>query len=174
MKPIGLFFSSLFAAALFPAYLASADDLDLSSFIAADIGSPAPAGTSSPATGGVDIVAGGTDIGGASDYVTYWFRKTHDLLPVGGRAGLVGTANIRTGDSRANSLDYINDHGGVIYEAVSSQPWSGDASVEVSIVNWTKGDYDGPKTLWLSRGATKLPVEHIVFQPDQVEKGAPA
>jgi hypothetical protein len=101
------------------------------------------------------------DIAGMSDYVSYWFRKTHDLLPAGGRAGLVGTANIRSGDSRKSTLDYIVDNDGVIVEAVSSQPWSGDANVEVSIVNWTKGTYDGPKTLWLSRGTTKMTVEEI-------------
>ena len=99
------------------------------------------------------------DIGGTSDYVSYWFRKAHDLLPEGGRAGLVGTANIRSGDTRKNTLDHIVDNGGVIVEAVSSQPWSGDASVEVSIVNWTKGDYDGDRTLWLSRGTTKMTVD---------------
>jgi hypothetical protein len=101
------------------------------------------------------------DIAGLSDYVSYWFRKTHDLLPKEGRAGLVGTANIRSGDTREATLDYIVDHGGVIYDAVSSQPWSGDATVEVSIVNWIKGDYDGPKTLWLTRGTTKLEVPEI-------------
>jgi len=101
------------------------------------------------------------DIGGMSDYVSYWFRKAHDLLPDGGRAGLVGTANIRSGDTRKNTLDHIVDNGGVITEAVSSQPWSGDATVEVSIVNWTKGQHDGPKTLWLSRGTTKMEVEEI-------------
>jgi hypothetical protein len=37
----------------------------------------------------------------------------------------------------------------VIYEAIAHQPWSGDAVVEVSIVNWLKGDCDGLKTLWL-------------------------
>ena len=101
------------------------------------------------------------DIGGTSDYVSFWFRKTHDLLPRGGRAGLVGTANIRSGDTRKNTLDYIVDHDGVIFEAVSGVPWSGDASVEVSIVNWIKGDYPGEKTLWLSRGMTKMTVDEI-------------
>jgi hypothetical protein len=101
------------------------------------------------------------DIGGLSDYVTYWFRKTHDLMPEDGHAGLVATSNIRTGDSRKNSLDYVVDNGGTIYDAVSSQPWSGDATVEVSVVNWTKAEYDGPKTLWLSRGTTKMEVPQI-------------
>jgi len=101
------------------------------------------------------------DIGGTADYVSYWFRKAHDLLPVGGCAGLVGTANIRSGDSRKSTLDHIVDNEGVIFEAVSSQPWSGDATVEVSIVNWTKGEYNAPKTLWLSRGTVKMEVEEI-------------
>jgi hypothetical protein len=101
------------------------------------------------------------DIGGNSDYVSYWFRKTHDLLPEGGHAGLVGTANIRSGDTRKNTLDYIVDNGGVITDAVSSQPWSGDAVVEVSVANWVKGAYDGPRTLWLTRGTTKMEVETI-------------
>ncbi|HEX8121200.1 MAG TPA: DNA methyltransferase [Solirubrobacteraceae bacterium] len=101
------------------------------------------------------------DIAGLSDYVSYWFRKTHDKLPPGGRAGLVGTANIRSGDTRKSTLDYIVDNGGVIVDAVSSQPWSGDASVEVSIVNWVKGPYDGTKTLWLTRGTAKMEVAEI-------------
>lgn len=101
------------------------------------------------------------DIGGLADYVVYWFRKTHDLMPDGARAGLVATANIRSGDSRAHSLDYVVDHGGTIHDAVASQPWSGDATVEVSIVNWIKGDIDGPRTLWLTRGTTKMEVDEI-------------
>ena len=101
------------------------------------------------------------DIGGLSDYVSYWFRKAHDTMPERGRAGFVGTANIRFGDTRASTLDYIVDHGGTITEAVAHQPWSGDANVEVSIVNWTKGQEDGPKTLWLSRGSVKMQVPEI-------------
>jgi hypothetical protein len=101
------------------------------------------------------------DIGGLADYVVYWFRKTHDAMPEGAHAGLVATSNIRSGDSRKHSLDHIVDNGGVIYEAVSSQPWSGDATVEVAIVNWTKGKHPGPKTLWLTGGTTKMEVPQI-------------
>jgi hypothetical protein len=101
------------------------------------------------------------DIGGVSDYVSYWFRKTHDLLPAGKRAGLVGTNTIRQSDTRRASLDYITNNGGVIYDAVSSQPWSGDASVAVSIVNWAKDLDVEPKTLWLSDGTVKLEVDQI-------------
>jgi hypothetical protein len=101
------------------------------------------------------------DVGGVSDYVSYWFRKAHDLLPRGKRAGLVGTRAIRTSDTRIASLDYIVENGGVIYEAVSQQPWSGDAVVEVSIVNWIKDGDVNPKTLWVADGTVKLEVDQI-------------
>lgn len=101
------------------------------------------------------------EVSGKSDYVSYWFRRTHDQLPEGGRAGLVGTTTIRQGDTREVTLDYITDHGGVIYDAVSSQPWDGDAQVRVSIVNWAKGLDPEPKTLWLADGTVKMTVPHI-------------
>lgn len=101
------------------------------------------------------------DVGGFADYVVYFFRRAHDLLPDGARAGLVGTNTIRQGATRRASLDYITANDGVIYDAVSSQPWSGDAVVNVSIVNWAKGIDPSPKTLWLSDGTVKLEVESI-------------
>ena len=100
-------------------------------------------------------------VGGVSDYVVYWFRKAHDHLPEGGRGGLVGTNTIRQGDTRKASLDYIVENGGVIYDAVSSQPWSGDAVVEFSIVNWAKGVDVSPKTFRLSEGTKKVELETI-------------
>jgi SAM-dependent methyltransferase len=107
-------------------------------------------------------------VGGVSDYVTYWFRKTHDLLPEGGRAGLVGTNTIRQTDTRKVSLDYIVDHGGVITDAWSSLEWSGEAAVYVSIVNWIKGPWFGDRTLWLDDGQRKvlLPLITGSLSPD--------
>jgi hypothetical protein len=101
------------------------------------------------------------EVGGVSDYVVYWFRKAHDALGDGKRAGLVGTNTIRQGDTRRASLDYITDHGGVIYDAVTSQPWSGDAAVSVSIVNWIRGSGPDTKTLWLKDGSIRLDVPKI-------------
>ncbi len=77
---------------------------------------------------------------GRADYCVYWFRKAHDTLSKGGRAGLVGTNTIRQTYSRKGGLDYIVKNGGVITEAVSTMPWSGKAVVYVSIVNWIKGE----------------------------------
>ncbi len=78
-----------------------------------------------------------------ADFCTHWFRLAHDALPSGGRAGLVGTNTIRQNESREASLDYIVENGGVITEAVSTQVWSGEAAVHVSIVNWVKANASG-------------------------------
>ena len=84
---------------------------------------------------------------GRADFCVYWFRRAHDELAKGGRAGLVGTNTIRQNYSREGGLDYIVHQGGTITEAVSSQVWSGEAVVHVSIVNWVKGEQVGQKKL---------------------------
>jgi hypothetical protein len=80
-----------------------------------------------------------------ADYCVFWIRKAHDHLPactkddpVAGRAGLVGTQNIRNNKSRVGGLDHVAQTGTIV-EAVDNQPWSGDANVHVSIANWVKG-----------------------------------
>ena len=75
---------------------------------------------------------------GVKDYCVYWFRKAHDALGAGGRAGLVGTNSISQNRARSASLDYILGAGGIISAAVSTQDWPGEAAVDVSIVNWIK------------------------------------
>ena len=75
---------------------------------------------------------------GVKDYAVYWFRKAHDRLESGGRAGLVATNSIAEGVNRGASLEYITADRSVITAAVSSQDWSGEAAVHVSIVNWVK------------------------------------
>lgn len=93
------------------------------------------------------------EIPGRADYCVYWFRKTHDELSPSGRAGLVGTQNIRNNYSRVGGLNYIVDNAGTITNAVSAQVWSGEAAVHVSIVNWVKdGDVQGPFQLSVQCG----------------------
>lgn len=92
------------------------------------------------------------EIPGHADYCVYWFRRTHDELKQGSRAGLVGTKTIRETNSRIGGLDYIVKTGGTITEAVSRQVWSGQAAVDVSIVNWIKGAQVGKKHLYLQSG----------------------
>ncbi|WP_319418895.1 DNA methyltransferase [Pleurocapsa sp. FMAR1] len=86
------------------------------------------------------------------DFCSYWFRLAHDnicrgdsrialtsetALTPAGRVGLVGTNSISQGKSRKATLDYVTNEGGHIHEAISTQPWSGEAKVHVSIVNWS-------------------------------------
>ncbi|MBE7495463.1 MAG: class I SAM-dependent DNA methyltransferase [Verrucomicrobiaceae bacterium] len=87
-----------------------------------------------------------------ADFCTHWFRIAHDALDEGGRAGLVGTNTIRQNEGREASLDHIVANGGTITEAVSTQVWSGDAAVHVSIVNWVKGPHSGRKLLQTQLG----------------------
>lgn len=89
------------------------------------------------------------EVPGRADYCVYWFHLAHKQLNDGGYAGLVGTNTIRQNYSREGSLDYIVKNGGTIFNAISSQPWSGDAVVFVSIVNWAKGDYKNKKQLFI-------------------------
>ncbi|QHU99072.1 type IIL restriction-modification enzyme MmeI, partial [Synechocystis sp. CACIAM 05] len=79
-----------------------------------------------------------SDVKDSVDFCSYWFRKAHDQLNENGRAGLVGTNSISQGKSRTASLEYILQNGGFIHEAISTQPWSGQANVHVSLVNWSK------------------------------------
>jgi len=84
------------------------------------------------------------DVPGMADYCVYWIRTAHDQLAactpddrVAGRAGLVGTQNIRNNQSRVGGLDHVVKNGTIV-EAVENQPWSGEANVHVSIANWAK------------------------------------
>jgi type II restriction/modification system DNA methylase subunit YeeA len=95
------------------------------------------------------------EVPGRADYCVYWFRRAHDELPYGGRAGLVGTNTIRQNYSREGGLDYIVQNDGTITEAVSTQVWSGSAVVHVSIVNWIKGQEQGKKRLFTQLGDNK-------------------
>ena len=92
------------------------------------------------------------DMPGRADYCVYWFRRAHDELSAGGRAGLVGTNTIRQNYSREGGLDYIVANGGTIVESVSTQVWSGEAQVHVSIVNWVKAAAQGKKLLMWQEG----------------------
>ena len=80
------------------------------------------------------------------DFCSYWFRLAQDNLAGCGRAGLVGTNSISQGKSRQAALDYLVRSGTLIHEAISSQPWSGEANVYVSIVNWS---YEQPSVFYL-------------------------
>ena len=110
------------------------------------------------------------DIPGMADYCVYWLRKAHDHLPdctpddpVAGRAGLVGTQNIRNNKSRVGGLDHIVQNGSII-EAVDNQPWSGEANVHVSIANWVKHPTPNPK---LTKREQSVVTEKLLIPPNR-------
>ncbi len=86
---------------------------------------------------------------GVKDYCVYWFRRAHDHLEPGQRAGLVGTNSVSQNRARGASLDYLVDGGGVITDAVSTQVWPGEAAVHVSLVNWVREPLEAPPTFTL-------------------------
>ena len=139
-------------------------------------------------------------MGGALvDLSCYWFRFAHDRLRPGGRAGLVGTSGIRVGKAREAALDYVATNGGTLTNAVSSRIWPGEAAVNVSMINWTKGPAEGPfqlivddqsfpvaqipthlqlhadtsaaRNLEINRGGTTVGVQfgHEAFRPDETQ-----
>ena len=104
------------------------------------------------------------DVPGRADFCVYWFYKAHSLMKEGQYAGFVGTNTIRQNFSRMGGLDYIVENGGTILDSVSSEVWSGDAAVYVSIATWKKGEEKRKKILSIQQGDSKeSPFEHYEF-----------
>jgi SAM-dependent methyltransferase len=86
------------------------------------------------------------------DFCCYWFRLAHENSSKNERVGLVGTNTISQGNTRIASLDYITQNGGYLHDAISTQKWSGDAKVYVSLVNW---QYHKSQELYLDNTLVK-------------------
>jgi SAM-dependent methyltransferase len=112
------------------------------------------------------------EVPGMADYCVYWLARAHDHLsdctpedPITGRAGLVGTQNIRNNKSREGGLDRIVASGTIV-EAVDNQPWSGEANVHVSIANWVKHSPPAAKEAGSKRGSKKakaIPIDEAAL-----------
>lgn len=107
------------------------------------------------------------DVLGRADFCVYWFYKAHKLMKNGQYAGLVGTNTIRQNYSRMGGLDYIVSEGGTILDSTSTEVWSGDAAVYVSIATWKKGEEKRKKVLSFQVGDSKdAPFEH--YELDEI------
>jgi hypothetical protein len=93
----------------------------------------------------VDYIAKGEK--GVADLCAYFFLNVSNLLNSDGRFGLVATNTVAQGDTREVGLDRLISQGNVIYRAVSSRPWSGSASLEVSCVWLQKEKWNGESVL---------------------------
>jgi hypothetical protein len=90
----------------------------------------------------VDQLANGKK--GSADLCAYFFLQAKRLLRTGGGFGMLATNTIAQGDTREVGLDQMAAAGGVIYRAMPSRPWPGEASLEVAEV-WLRngGEWRG-------------------------------
>ena len=80
---------------------------------------------------------------GAVDLVTYFFRRSFDIIKNRGFQSLISTNTIAQGRAREDGLDFIKKNGGSINHAVKSMKWPGIAAVEVALVTITKQNWKG-------------------------------
>ncbi|WP_437680080.1 DNA methyltransferase [Sorangium sp. So ce131] len=75
-----------------------------------------------------------------TDLAAHFFRRADTLLGPRGAVGLIATNTIAQGDTRRSGLKPLVEGGrAVIYHAVRSAPWPGDAAVHVAIVHLAVG-----------------------------------
>ncbi|WP_437930066.1 DNA methyltransferase [Sorangium sp. So ce291] len=95
-----------------------------------------------------------------TDLAAHFFRRAAALLGRRGTVGLIATNTIAQGDTRRSGLQPLVEGGrAVIYDAVRSAPWPGDAAVHVAVVHLAVGMSPGdgaPPPLLDGR-----PVRHI-------------
>ena len=84
---------------------------------------------------------------GKCDVVAHFFRRSFDLIRIGGTLGLIATNTISQGDTRSSGLHWICTNGGHIYHATKRVKWPGVAAVVVSVLHIAKGPYTGTNTL---------------------------
>ena len=93
----------------------------------------------------VDHIAAGRR--GSADYSAYFFLRAETLLRPGGTAGLLATNSIAQGVTREVGLDQMTARDTVIYRAIPSREWPGDATLEVAHVWCRRGAWQGPVLL---------------------------
>jgi hypothetical protein len=76
---------------------------------------------------------------GNADLCAHFFRRANYLLGEHGTIGLIATNTIAQGDTRTTALQQMVKDGTVIYDAVRSMKWPGEANVAVSVVHMAKG-----------------------------------
>lgn len=76
---------------------------------------------------------------GNADYSAHFFRRCHHLIGDHGTMGLIATNTIAQGDTRATGLQAIVTDGGIIYDAIRSMTWPGEAAVTVAVVHIARG-----------------------------------
>ena len=76
--------------------------------------------------------------GGTSDFVSYFFRRSFNIICKTGYISLIGTNTISQGDTRRASIENIVNNSGLIVFAHPSIKWPGIANLDVSLITITK------------------------------------
>jgi hypothetical protein len=74
-----------------------------------------------------------------TDICAHFFRRAFVLLGDHGSMGFVATNSLPQGDNREAGLAWILGNGGIIFSAMRSMPWPGDAAVSISVVHIARG-----------------------------------
>ena len=93
----------------------------------------------------VERLADGTR--GSADLVAYFFRRAFGLQRNGGHGGLLATNTISEGDTLEVGLAPLVADGMTITRAVRTRRWPGAAALEVALVWWRRGPWDGSRVL---------------------------
>ncbi|OQA15022.1 MAG: hypothetical protein BWY64_03030 [bacterium ADurb.Bin363] len=80
---------------------------------------------------------------GSADICAYFFLRSGEISRNNGGFGLLATNTIAQGDTREVGLEQIVNNGSVIYRAVPSRKWPGEASLEVGEIWGRKGEWKG-------------------------------
>lgn len=84
---------------------------------------------------------------GQTDLCAHFLRRAFAILIPGGALGLIATNSICETDTLKGGLLPIVKNGGVVYRAISDEPWPGAAGVRIATVNIIKGKFSGEKYL---------------------------
>lgn len=85
-------------------------------------------------------LANTSDAHGNADLCSYFFRCAARLLGSNGTLGFIATNTISQGDTRESALaPLLARTDAVLYEAISSMPWPGDAGVSVALIHLAFG-----------------------------------
>jgi hypothetical protein len=82
-----------------------------------------------------------------ADLCCYFFRRAGSLVRDKGLMGLIATNSITQGLNMRVALHHLCGNGFSIYMAWSSLKWPGSGAVEVSVVHFRHGNWEGPRNL---------------------------
>ncbi len=109
------------------------------------------------------------DAGNRADLVSYFLQRIFHLLSDFGTSGIIATNTVAQGDTRVASTYHILAAGGSIIRVVKRLVWPGEATVVVTVLHFSKTNFDGVRTL---NGKT---VNHInSYLLDSDKDGAPS